>query len=173
MSFFKKKHDEDKIDWRDLDALPTEIVSKEDLDALQREVVAEIESIQREAIAHSDASGTQKPQSLFYYHKYIDSKFNKGEFDIDTYFTKKQNIIDRKYAEGVSDLREEFTGYKELIEKIREVDSRLRRKINKLDPTSNKDLTAAGVYDDTDAVESLVNSIPEDLDWNNLERSEK
>lgn len=173
MIFFKKKEKDDELDWRSLDALPTEIVSKSDLDSLQKEVVAEIDQIQREAITHSNATGTQKPQSLFYYHKYIDSKFNKGDFDIDTYFTRKQNIIDRRYAEGVSELREEFTGYKELIEKIREVDSRLRMKTNKLDPTSNKDLETAGVYDDSEVIERLVNSIPEDLDWDSFERSEK
>ena len=171
MLFFRKKHSEDDTDWRDLDALPTEIVSKEELDNLQQEVVSEIESIQSEAINQSNATNTQKPQSLFYYHKYIDAKFNKGDFDIDTYFTKKQNTVDRKYAEGVSDLKEEFTGYKELIDRIREVDNRLRRKINKLDPSSNKDLSTAGVYDDTEAIEKLVNSIPEDLDWDSLERS--
>lgn len=172
MWFFKKKND-NKLDWRDVDALPTEIVSKAELDSLQNEVVSEIESIQREAIANSGAASTQKPQSLFYYHKYIDSKFDKGDFDIDTYFTKKQNIIDRKYAEGISDLKEEFTGYRELIEKIREVDNRLRHKTNKLDPTSNKDLTRAGVYDDSATVGALIDSIPDDLDWGALEGSEK
>ena len=171
MLFSKKKHGEDEVDWRDLDALPTEIVSKEELDGLQNEVVSEIESIQREAINNSNATDTQKPQSLFYYHKYIDSKFNKNDFDIDTYFTKKQNTVDRKYAEGISDLKEEFTGYRELIEKIREVDNRLRRKINKLDPTSNKDLSTVGAYDDTEDIKKLVDSIPEDIDWTELERS--
>lgn len=173
MCLFKRKNDENEEDWRDIDALPTEVVSKEELDALQEEVVSEIESIQKEAIANSNATSSQKPQSLFYYHKYIDAKFNKSDFGIDTYFVRKQNIVDRKYAEGVSDLREEFTGYKELIDKIREVDNRLRRKINKLDPTSFKDLSVVGVYDDTSEIDDLVNSIPEDLNWEELEGSVK
>ena len=165
MKLFKRKKDENIINWRDLDALPTEIVSKSELDSIQNEVVSEIESIQREAILESNATDTQKPQSLFYYHKYIDAKFNKGDFDVDTYFTQKQNLVDRKYAEGLSELKDEFTGYRELIEKIREVDQRLRRKTNKLDPASNKDLEAVGTYDDTAKMTELIDSIPENIDW--------
>lgn len=165
MGLFGQKQNEETVDWRDLDALPTEIVSKEELDNLQNEVVSEIESIQKEAILESSATDTQKPQSLYYYHKYIDAKFNKGDFDVDTYFIKKQNLIDRKYAEGISDLKDEFTGYRELIERIKEVDQRLRRKVNKLDPASNKDLETVGIYDDTEKMTELVNSIPETIDW--------
>ena len=170
MRLFRRKKDENDISWRDLDALPTEIVSKSELDSIQSEVVSEIESIQREAIIESSATDTQKPQSLFYYHKYIDAKFNKGDFDVDTYFTKKQNLVDRKYAEGLSELKDEYTGYKELIEEIREIDQRLRRKINKLDPASSKDLETVGTYDDTTKMTELINSIPENIDWEEVRK---
>lgn len=43
-NFFTRKKDEDAdYDWRDLDALPKEIVSEKELDAMQDEVVKKID----------------------------------------------------------------------------------------------------------------------------------
>ena len=165
--FLRKKKDEDiESDWRDLDALPREAVSKSELDTLQKEVVDELERLQADTIAQAGESSIAKPQTLFYYHKYIDTKFNKSDFDIDTYFSKKQNIVDRKYAEGLGDVEAEFTGYKELISEIHKVDQRLRRKVNKLDPNSQVDLDAPGTYDDSVELLNQINDIPKELDWN-------
>lgn len=168
-NFFKKERDDDaNANWRDLNALPREIVSKKELDKLQKEVVEELAHLQNDTTKQIEEHPTAKPQTLYYYHKYIDAKFNKGDFDIDTYFTQKQNIIDQKYAEGLGDIKSEFTGYKELIDEIREVDQRLRRKINKLDPTSNIDLEAIGTYDDSIELLRQINELPEEINWNNL-----
>lgn len=173
-NFLHKKKDEDlESDWRDLNSLPKEAVSKKELDSLQKEVVEELKQLQEEAIAESGETSSAKPQTLYYYHKYIDAKFNKEDFDIDTYFTKKQNIIDQKYAEGLGDVKSEFTGYKELLTEIKEVDQRLRRKINKLDPSSNIDLEAAGTYDDSETLWSQINELSAGINWNNLEKEEK
>ena len=169
-NFFHRKKDEDaNADWRDLNSLPKEAVSKKELDALQDEVVEELERLQNDAIEQAGETPSAKPQTLYYYHKYIDAKFNKSDFDIDTYFTKKQNIIDQKYAEGLGDVKSEFTDYKELLNEINEVDQRLRRKINKLDPNSNIDLNAVGTYDDSAEFLEKINSIQEEINWNNLE----
>ena len=167
---FKKKDDEELDDWRNLNMLPKEVISKDELDDLQKEVLNEIESIQSEAINESDEIRSAKPQTLFYYHKYIDSKFNKSDFDVDRYFMRKQNIIDQRYAEGLGELKAEFTGYGELLNDIRAVDQRLRRKINKLDPTSNIDLDIVGTYDDSAEILEAVNSVPDGIDWNKYDQ---
>ena len=117
----------------------------------------------------SDAVSSAQPQTLFYYHKYIDAKFSKSDFDVDAYFIKKQNIIDKKYAKGLGDLKAEFTGYKELLNQIHEVDQRLRRKINKLDPRSNLDLNAPDTYDDSAKLLAEIEQLPEEINWNNLQ----
>lgn len=173
-NFLHKKKDEDAdSDWRDLNSLPKEAVSKKELDALQKEVVEELRQLQDEAISEAGETSTAKPQTLYYYHKYIDAKFNKEDFDIDTYFTKKQNIIDQKYAEGLGDVKSEFTGYKELLVEIREVDQRLRRKINKLDPSSNIDLESIGTYDDSEMLLEQINELSAGINWNIFEKEEK
>lgn len=173
-NLFRRKKDEDtESDWRDLNSLPKEAVSKKELDALQREVVEELRQLQEDAISDAGESSSAKPQTLYYYHKYIDAKFNKEDFDIDTYFTKKQNVIDQKYAEGLGDVKSEFTGYKELLVEIREVDQRLRRKINKLDPSSNIDLEAIGTYDDSEALLKQIEELSSGIDWSNFDKEEK
>jgi len=174
LHFFRKRKDDDAdSDWRDLNSLPKEAVSKKELDALQKEVVEELEKLQEEAIQKAGETSSAKPQTLYYYHKYIDAKFNKGDFDIDTYFTRKQNIIDQKYAEGLGDIKSEFTSYNELLDEIREVDQRLRRKINKLDPTSNIDIDAVGTYDDTESLLSQINELSAGINWASFDREEK
>lgn len=162
--FSRKKNDE-LTDWREISALPKDVVSKKELDALQKEVVDELESLQ----SSENTQGIAKPQTLFYFHKYIDAKFNKNDFDIDTYFAKKQNIVDQKYAEGIGDLKAEFTGYKELIDEIKEVDRRLRKKVNKLDPTSQVDEDALPTYDDSELLQKHISELPEDIEWTKLE----
>ena len=170
-NFFTKEKDEDiDHDWRDLDALPKEVVSEKELDAMQDEVVKKLANLEHDTIKQTGDIPTAKPQALFYCHKYIDAKFNKENFDIDTYFSRKQNILDRKYAEGLGDVKAEFTGYKELIEEIKEVDWRLRKKINKLDPSSNVNLDVAGTYDDSEVLLAQINELPTGINWDNFEK---
>lgn len=161
----------DKNDWRNTDLLPQEVLTKTELDNLQKEVLNELNSLQVSTIERFGATDTDKPQTLFYYHKYIDSKFNKNEFDVDTFYAKKQDIIDKKYAEGLGDVNAEFTGYKELIEEIKEVDQRLRRKTNKLDPESNIDIDLKCLYDDSNRIEEQIKKFTNEIDWANLEAS--
>ena len=169
-NFFKREQeDETDNEWRDLDTLPKEVISKAELDRLQKEVIDELEKLQTETVIKSDAVSSAQPQTLFYYHKYIDAKFSKSDFDVDAYFIKKQNIIDKKYAKGLGDLKAEFTGYKELLNQIHEVDQRLRRKINKLDPRSNLDLNAPDTYDDSAKLLAEIEQLPEEINWNNLQ----
>ncbi|MDO4889236.1 MAG: hypothetical protein Q4A25_00885 [Candidatus Saccharibacteria bacterium] len=169
----RRKNEDEELDWRDLNSLPKEAVSKKELDSLQKEVVEELRQLQEDAIRDAGETSTAKPQTLYYYHKYIDAKFSKEDFDIDTYFTKKQNIIDQKYAEGLGDIKSEFTGYKELLTEIREVDQRLRRKINKLDPSSNIDLEAIGTYDDSEMLLVQINELSAGINWKELGKEEK
>ena len=159
----------DKNDWRNTDLLPQEVLTKKELDSLQQEVLNELNSLQVATIERFGATDSDKPQTLFYYHKYIDSKFNKNEFDVDTFYAKKQDVIDRKYAEGLGDVNSEFTGYKELIEEIKEVDQRLRRKTNKLDPESNIDIDLKCLYDDSERIEEQIKKFTNEIDWASLE----
>ena len=161
----------DKNDWRNTDLLPQEVLTKKELDDLQNEVLEELDRLQVSTIQRFWATDTDKPQTLFYYHKYIDSKFNKNEFDVETFYAKKQDIIDKKYAEGLGDVNAEFTGYKELIEEIKEVDQRLRRKTNKLDPESNIDMDLKCLYDDSEKIEEQIKNFPNEIDWAKLEES--
>lgn len=161
----------DKNDWRNTDLLPQEVLTKKELDDLQKEVLDELDKLQVSTIERFGATDSDKPQTLFYYHKYIDSKFNKNEFDIETFYAKKQDIIDKKYAEGLGDVNAEFTGYKELIEEIKEVDQRLRRKTNKLDPESNIDIDLKCLYDDSDRIEEQIRNFSNEIDWAKLEES--
>lgn len=171
MGFLKTlfTRNDDNADWRNLSALPSEIVSKEELDALQKEVVSELEQVQKTVTDQTGEQAVAKPQTLFYYHKYIDAKFNKGNFNIDTYFAHKQNVIDHKYAEGLGDIKAQFTGYQELINEINEVDQRLRRKIKHLDPASNVSFEEASTYDDAAEILAQINQLPEEINWDNLE----
>ena len=162
---------EDKNNWRNIDHLPQEVITKKELDDLQNEVLKELENLQASTIERFNATDSDKPQTLFYYHKYIDSKFNKNEFDLETFYAKKQDIIDKKYAEGLGDVNSEFTGYKELIEEIKEVDQRLRRKTNKLDPDSNIDINLKCLYDDSEKIEKLIDGFSNEIDWASLEGS--
>lgn len=161
----------DKNNWRNTGLLPQEVISKKELDALQNEVLQELNNLQVSTIERFGANDSDKPQTLFYYHKYIDSKFNKNEFDVDTFYAKKQDIIDKKYAEGLGDVNAEFTGYKELIEEIKEVDQRLRRKTNKLDPESNIDIDLKCLYDDSEKIEEQIKKFTNEIDWASLEVS--
>ena len=170
-NIFKRKDETEEIsdDWRDLDALPKEVISKKELDGLQKEVIDELEKLQTETISKFDEISSAQPQTLYYYHKYIDAKFSKNDFNVDSYFIEKQNIIDKNYANGLVDIKSEFTGYKELINQIHEVDQRLRRKINKLDPRSNIDLDAPDTYDDSAKLLAEIELLPEEINWNNLQ----
>ena len=161
----------DKNDWRNTDLLPQEVLTKKELDDLQKEVLDELDKLQVSTIQRFGATDTDKPQTLFYYHKYIDSKFNKNEFDVETFYAKKQDVIDKKYAEGLGDVNAEFTGYKELIEEIKEVDQRLRRKTNKLDPESNIDIDLRCLYDDSERIEAQIKNFSNEIDWAKLEES--
>lgn len=147
--------------WRDLDALPDEVLSKQELDGLQHEVIQELKHLQAEA----GDSKTAKPQALFYIHKYIDSKFDKNDFDVNTYYSKKQNIIDRNYAAGLGELNSEITGYRELLDEIKEVEQRMRRKINILDTEANLDPTQTGSYDDSAELLKQVQALPTSIQW--------
>ena len=79
--------------------------------------------------------------------------------------------MDQKYAEGIGDLKAEFTGYKELIDEIKEVDRRLRKKVNKLDPTSQVDEEALPTYDDSGLLQKQILELPEDIEWTKFEEA--
>lgn len=168
-----RRQDDINTDWRDLDALPKEVISKNELDELQNEVIQELKALQGDTINQSGEKSTAKPQTLYYYHKYIDAKFNKNDFNINTYFSKKQNIIDYKYAEGIGDIQAELAEYEELYKKAQELERRYRVKIAKLDPTFplNNDINFS---DDTILKMSAeVNALPQEIHWHQLEEEVK
>ena len=156
-------------DWRNLDALPGRVITKAELDHLQKEVVDEIDRVLDEAVAKAGVSQDAKPQTLFYCHKYIDSKFNKNAFDVDSYYIEKQNLIDSMYSEGLGELESEFTGYATLLAKTREVEQRLNRKVNLLDPESELDEQSNTAYDDSEELRRAIAELPRELNWQEKE----
>ena len=59
-----------------------------------------------------------------------------------------------------------------MLTEIREVDQRLRRKINKLDPSSNIDLESIGVYDDSEMLLRQICELPADIDWGKINKED-
>lgn len=155
--------------WRDLDALPKEILSKEELDRMQAEVVGELDRIQNEEIAKAQATTDAKPQSIFYCHKYIDAKFNKNAFDIESHYVKKQNTVDHLYAEGYGELLKEVTGYKELLDNIKREENRMLYRLRELDPRAAESFDSTEPYDDPSEIEAAVASLPTKIQWKELE----
>ena len=153
MGLFNIFHKKDESpDWKKPEAIPKEILSKKELDDLERQVILELEQ-----------NDTLHPHALFYIHKYIDAKFDKRDFDIDTAFTKKQNIIDELYAEGLSDIYSSFTGYKCLLEEISAARKNLERIIKNLDEDNVE--ISTNEHDDTEELLAEVNSLPKSLAW--------
>lgn len=166
LDIFRKSEEQD---WRDLDALPNEVISKEELDSLQKEAIQELERLQDETIQKTpDADQTAKPQTLFYCRKYINAKFNKNNLSIDNYYAKKQNVIDGLYAEGLGELEAEFTDYKDLIEQIREVEHRMRRKAKILDPKTHFSSDEARIYDDSAKLAKEISELPCEINWDSF-----
>lgn len=156
-------------DWRNLKALPKEVLSNRKLSKMERKVVKELKKIQSQEVEKHRLPHSAKPQALYYYHKYIDAKFNKRDFDVDTLFNQKQNVIDQKYAEGLGDLYNEITGYRELIEEIREAENRMRRRMKILDPESTLDTEINGTYDDSEDLLDQVQALPREIGWKKLQ----
>ena len=166
MGLLKKKENETKKqDWRNFDALPNKVITKSELDQLQKEVVYEIESALDGAIAKSGVNNDAKPQALFYCHKYIDAKFNKNNFDINSYYHAKQNLIDQMYAEGLGEVEAELDEYDALVEMTRTVERRMRRKENDLDPESALDEADSTVHDDSEELRAEIINLPRMLIW--------
>lgn len=166
MGLLKKKTNKTKKhDWRNFDTLPSKVITKSELDQLQKEVVDEIEATLDGAIAKSGVNNDAKPQALFYCHKYIDSKFNKNNFDIDSYYHAKQNLIDQMYAEGLGEVEAELNEYTTLIERTRAVEQRMRRKENTLDPESALNETDSTVYNDSGKLCTEIAGLPRILNW--------
>lgn len=141
-----------ELDWRKPDAIPKEVISKAELDAMEKASIVEIEK--------NDAF---TPQSLYYIHKYIDAKFSKNDFDVDTAFSKKQNIIDELYADGLSDIYSAYTGYCMLIEKMDTLSNRIVRLSKKMDIETPEIVTKE--YDDSQGLFNEINALPVKIDW--------
>lgn len=156
-------------DWRNLNALPKEVLSNRKLNQMEKKVVRELKKIQDQEIDKHHLPHSAKPQALYYYHKYIDAKFSKRNFDVDTLFNQKQSIIDQKYAEGLGELHDEITGYRELIAEIREAEKRMHRRMSVLDPDSSLDTNNDGTYDDSDDLLDQIQALPREINWKNLQ----
>ena len=103
-------------------------------------------------------------QALFYIHKYIDAKFDKKDFDVDTAYAKKQSVIDELYAEGISDIYSSFTGYKGLVDEITAARENLERIAKNLDMENAE--VSSKEYDDTEEMLREIEALPTSLNWN-------
>lgn len=161
----------EECDWRDLNVLPHEAVTKAELDALQNEVVCEVNEMQTEFLQKKMLGTPElmvKPQSLYYFHKYIDAKFNKKNFDFDRYFLAKQNLVDRKYAEGLGELHSEIASYHDLLQRADELKKRLQKKINLLDPEAEVKIEDV-VRENEISFRDGLQKIPTQINWRKIE----
>ncbi len=140
-------------DWRDPKAT-LEVISKKELDALQNETINDLTT-----------EGVVDPKALFYIHKYIDSKFNKKDFNVDERFINKANRLDQLYAEGKAEIYAEYTGYEELMERAKEADMRLRRAINALDPETFVSTEECKLFDDSDLLKEKFDKLADEIRW--------
>lgn len=150
-NFFHKK--DESPDWKKPEAIPKEVLSKKELDDLERQTIAELRD-----------NDTLHPQALFYIHKYIDAKFDKKDFDVDTVYAKKQSVIDELYAEGISDIYSSFTGYKGLVDGITAARENLERIAKNLDMENAE--VSSKEYDDTEEMLREIEALPTSLNWN-------
>lgn len=150
-NIFRKKVE--SPDWKKPEAIPKEVLSKKELDDLEHQVIAELRE-----------NDTLHPQALFYIHKYIDAKFDKRDFDVDTAYAKKQSVIDELYAEGLSDIYSSFTGYKDLVNEITAAHENLERIAKNLD-MDNAEVNAKE-YDDTEEIFKEIKALSTSLNWN-------
>lgn len=161
----------EECDWRDLNVLPQEAVTKAELDALQDEVVGEVNEMQTEFLQQKmlgDPELMVKPQSLYYFHKYIDAKFNKKNFDFDRYFLAKQNLVDRKYAEGLGELHSEIATYHDLLQRADELKKRLQKKIDLLDPETEVKIADIARENEANFGDELQ-KLPTQINWRKIE----
>lgn len=150
VGLFGKK--DDLSDWMRPEGVPTEVLSKRELDALENRVVHEL-----------DKNNVLQPQALFYVHKYIDAKFNKKDFDVETAYANKQSIIDQMYAEGLSEIYSSFTGYKGLVDEISVARENFERIAKRLD-AENIGINAEE-FDDTEEIRKEIEALPTSLAW--------
>ncbi len=155
-------------DWRDLRVLPKEIIPKRRLDKMEKTVVDDLKKIQDEEVTQHHLPSSAKPQALFYYHKYIDAKFNKWNFDIDRLFSDKQNIIDEMYAQGLGELNIELVNYQKQIKELKEAEQRMCRKLMMVDPEAESSLELSETYNDADELVRQILSLPHELNWKKL-----
>lgn len=149
---FIKKEDI-STDWRNPKAT-LEVISKQELDSLQKETINDLSS-----------EGVIDPKALFYIHKYIDSKFSKKDFNVEDRFINKANKLDQLYAEGRAEIYAEYTGYEELMERAREADMRLRRAIVALDPETTVPTDECKLYDDSELLKAQFEKLTDKLTW--------
>lgn len=158
-------------DWRELNVFPQEAVTKEELDNLQNEVVEEINRMQDDFANKTSSESftfSAKPQSLYYFHKYIDAKFDKKNFDFDRFFFAKQNLVDRKYAEGMGELHSEIADYRDLMVSVNELGRRLQRKINQLDPDAKMRVDDLLIQEHAD-FHTQLEKLPAKINWQEIE----
>lgn len=147
------KKDNDSIDWRD-PRTTLEVVSKKELDGLQKEVIEEL-----------NVEKVIDPEALFYIHKYIDAKFDQRDFNVGDRFINKANRLDQLYSDGRAEIYAEYTGYEELMERAKEADMRLRRAIVALDPETTVPTDECRLYDDSDLLKAKYEKLSEKLNW--------
>ncbi len=160
----KTKIDTESDDWRRLDALPQEIITEHELNQMQDKVTHELSMIQKESEERISSHHDHKPQALFYFHKYIDSKFNKSNAAINAFFYRKQNIIDQKYAEGLGEVKAEIIEYNQKLAQVHEAELRLQQKLSLIDPTQEINLQPNHKYDDSKLIQE-AEELPTHLNW--------
>lgn len=105
------------------------------------------------------------PKALFYLHKYINSRFEKGKTEIYTDYFKEQNKIDELYALGIAETIKLLEEYKIQMNKMYENEKSYKKAAERLD--SESFIAPSIIEDDYKLLLDEFTKLNEILDWKN------
>ena len=124
-----------------------------------------LKKIKRSALREIRKKKLMDPKTLFYLHKYINSKFEKGKTEIYTDYFKEQNKIDELYALGIAETIKLLEEYKIQMNTMYENEKSYKKAAERLDKESF--VSPSIIEDDYKLLLDEFTKLNERLDWKN------
>lgn len=124
-----------------------------------------LKKIKRSALREIRKKKLMDPKALFYLHKYINSKFEKGKTEIYTDYFKEQNKIDELYALGIAETLKLLEEYKIQMNTMCENEKSYKKAAERLDKESF--VSPSIIEDDYKLLLDEFTKLNERLDWKN------
>lgn len=124
-----------------------------------------LKKIKRSALREIRKKKLMDPKALFYLHKYINSKFEKGKTEIYTDYFKEQNKIDELYALGIAETIKLLEEYKIQMNTMCENEKSYKKAAERLDKESF--VSPSIIEDDYKLLLDEFTKLNERLDWKN------